>query len=98
MDSSMPLLSRFLIPLVCAFAVPLVACSEPENAEPGSLRMGVAGQDADGNYYRLRSGFIDAMGPVFVTFDTEMEPTTTEYLTMDVPTGDYTSVLQSAVV
>ncbi len=56
--------------------------------------MGVAGQDADGNYYRLRSGYIDASGPVFVSFDTEMDPNTTEYLTMDVPTGDYSLHLQ----
>ncbi len=56
--------------------------------------MGVAGQDADGNYYRLRSGFIDVTGPIFVTFDTEMEPNTTEYLTLDVPTGNYDLQLQ----
>ena len=85
---------RILLPLLCLATAPLLACSESPDTEPGSLRMGVAGQDADGNYYRLRSGFIDVSGPTFLTLDTEMEPYTSEYLTADVPTGDYDLQLQ----
>lgn len=56
--------------------------------------MGVAGQDVDGNFYRLRSGSIDVSGPTFLIMDTETDPSTTAYLTADVPTGDYSLQLQ----
>ncbi|MBV1857719.1 MAG: hypothetical protein KUG77_04845 [Nannocystaceae bacterium] len=56
--------------------------------------MGVAGEDVDGNYYRLRYGSIEVSGPTFIFLDTELEPGTTEYITADVPTGDYTLLLQ----
>jgi hypothetical protein len=56
--------------------------------------MGVAGQDVDGNYYRLRSALIDVSGPSFLTLDTASNPATTEYLTADVVAGDYTLQLQ----
>lgn len=94
MDKPVNFQRLILIPLVCIASAPLIACNESPDATPGSLRMGVAGQDADGNYYRLRSGSIDVSGPTFVTFDTEVDPNTTEYISMDVPTGDYTLQLQ----
>jgi hypothetical protein len=56
--------------------------------------MGVAGQDADGNYYRLRSGTIDVNGPMSVSLDTESDPSTTEYLIAELPAGDYNLQLQ----
>ncbi|MGH1347413.1 MAG: hypothetical protein ACRBN8_37990 [Nannocystales bacterium] len=90
----MKLVPSILIPAIYIATAALTACSEPADTEPGTLRMGLAGQDADGHYYRLRSGFIDVSGPTFVSLDTEMDPNTTEYLTVDVPTGDYSLTLQ----
>ena len=85
---------RILLPLLCFATAPIVACSEAPESESGSLRMGVAGQDADGNFYRLRSASFDAYGPIYTSFYSDAEPYTTQYIAMDVPTGDYTIQLQ----
>ncbi|MCR9164961.1 MAG: hypothetical protein ACE37F_30540 [Nannocystaceae bacterium] len=67
------------------------ACAEgPDTAsEPGSLRMGVVGQDGAGQIYRLRDGVFDIDGPEAVSVSTESSPISLETLDVELAAGSY---------
>ncbi len=71
------------------------ACVEAPDttSEPGSLRMGVVGQDDDGNIYRLRDGVFDIDGPEVVSVSTETNPMSQETLNVELAAGNYDILL-----
>ncbi len=80
-----------LLPILGAGALSLCACAEPvdPSSDPGSLRMGVVGQDDLGNIYRLRDGVFDIDGPETTSVSTETSPIPLEALTVELAAGNY---------
>lgn len=63
--------------------------------DAGSLRLGVLGEDAAGNVYRLRDGVFDLDGPTLATISTEDSPDPVDVLSIVLTAGDYDVTLLS---
>ena len=78
-------------------AVPLafVACDEAsvDPNDAGDLRMGVLGEDGEGNTYRLRDGVFDIAGPDPATASTEDSVDPVDTLSVVLGAGNYSVTL-----
>ena len=76
--------SWFFAAALCA-----VACDAAPADNAGDLRLGVLGEDAAGNIYRLRDGVFELDGPTPTTISTEDQPDPVDALSIVLTAGDY---------
>lgn len=87
-DRPMPM-TQYRLPWILGAALCTVACAQSPIEEQGNLRMGIVGEDADGNQYRLRDGEFDLSGASAATISTEEPVDPVDALSLVLPAGDY---------